>query len=141
VATLESENDARVEAARQRQLRLYKQWDRDVFQRIQEQVMRGVDSIDQRELERRLRRQSEEYVESINRNDGRVFLEPSDLRERQRIATAQRGGGGGGGGGGSGGRRVRYRSNDLVDPLKVRTMSLSFLFFYLLYSGSRRALS
>jgi hypothetical protein len=122
VATLESENDARVEAARQRQLRLYKQWDRDVFQRIQEQVMRGVDSIDQRELERRLRRQSEEYVESINRNDGRVFLEPSDLRERQRIATAQRGGGGGGGGG-SGGRRVRYRSNDLVDPLKVRTMS------------------
>jgi hypothetical protein len=140
VATLESENDARVEAARQRQLRLYKQWDRDVFQRIQEQVMRGVDSIDQRELERRLRRQSEEYVESINRNDGRVFLEPSDLRERQRIATAQRGGGGGGGGG-SGGRRVRYRSNDLVDPLKVRTMSLSFLFFYLLYSGSRRALS
>jgi hypothetical protein len=123
VATLESENDARVEAARQRQLRLYKQWDRDVFQRIQEQVMRGVDSIDQRELERRLRRQSEEYVESINRNDGRVFLEPSDLRERQRIATAQRGGGGGGGGGGSGGRRVRYRSNDLVDPLKVRTMS------------------
>jgi hypothetical protein len=112
-----------VEAARQRQLRLYKQWDRDVFQRIQEQVMRGVDSIDQRELERRLRRQSEEYVESINRNDGRVFLEPSDLRERQRIATAQRGGGGGGGGGGSGGRRVRYRSNDLVDPLKVRTMS------------------
>ena len=140
MATLESENDARVEAARQRQLRLYKQWDRDVFQRIQEQVMRGVDSIDQRELERRLRRQSEEYVESINRNDGRVFLEPSDLRERQRIATAQRGGGGGGGGG-SGGRRVRYRSNDLVDPLKVRTMSLSFLFFYLLYSGSRRALS
>ena len=127
MATLESENDARVEAARQRQLRLYKQWDRDVFQRIQEQVMRGVDSIDQRELERRLRRQSEEYVESINRNDGRVFLEPSDLRERQRIATAQRGGGGGGGGGGSGGRRVRYRSNDLVDPLKVRTMSLSFL--------------
>ena len=126
MATLESENDARVEAARQRQLRLYKQWDRDVFQRIQEQVMRGVDSIDQRELERRLRRQSEEYVESINRNDGRVFLEPSDLRERQRIATAQRGGGGGGGGG-SGGRRVRYRSNDLVDPLKVRTMSLSFL--------------
>ena len=123
MATLESENDARVEAARQRQLRLYKQWDRDVFQRIQEQVMRGVDSIDQRELERRLRRQSEEYVESINRNDGRVFLEPSDLRERQRIATAQRGGGGGGGGGGSGGRRVRYRSNDLVDPLKVRTMS------------------
>ena len=140
MATLESENDARVEAARQRQLRLYKQWDRDVFQRIQEQVMRGVDSIDQRELERRLRRQSEEYVESINRNDGRVFLEPSDLRERQRIATAQRGGGGGGGGG-SGGRRVRYRSNDLFDPLKVRTMSLSFLFFYLLYSGSRRALS
>ena len=128
MTTLESENDARVEAARQRQLRLYKQWDRDVFQRIQEQVMRGVDSIDQRELERRLRRQSEEYVESINRNDGRVFLEPSDLRERQRIATAQRGGGGGGGGGGgSGGRRVRYRSNDLVDPLKVRTMSLSFL--------------
>ena len=123
MATLESENDARVEAARQQQLRLYKQWDRDVFQRIQEQVMRGVDSIDQRELERRLRRQSEEYVESINRNDGRVFLEPSDLRERQRIATAQRGGGGGGGGGGSGGRRVRYRSNDLVDPLKVRTMS------------------
>ena len=122
MATLESENDARVEAARQQQLRLYKQWDRDVFQRIQEQVMRGVDSIDQRELERRLRRQSEEYVESINRNDGRVFLEPSDLRERQRIATAQRGGGGGGGGG-SGGRRVRYRSNDLVDPLKVRTMS------------------
>jgi hypothetical protein len=38
VATLEAENESRVEAAHQRQLRLHKKWDRDVFQRIQQQV-------------------------------------------------------------------------------------------------------
>ena len=38
VATLEAENESRPEAARQRRARLYKQWDRDVFQRIQQQV-------------------------------------------------------------------------------------------------------
>lgn len=114
VATLEAENDARVEAARQQQLRQYKKWDRDVFQRIQHQVMRDVDSIDQKELELRLRQQSEEYVESINRKDGWVFLEPSGHRERQRIEDAQRGRSGKGRRSGG----VRYRSNDLVDPLK-----------------------
>ncbi len=114
VATLEAENDAQVEAARQRQLRLYKKWDRDVFQRIQHQVMRDVDSIDAEDLEQRLRRQSEEYVESINRNDGWVFLEPSNHRERQRIEAAQRGRSGKGRRSGG----VRYRSSDLIDPLK-----------------------
>lgn len=79
------------------------------------QVMQGVDAIDQKELEHRLRRQSEEYVESISRKDGWVFLEPSDHRDRQRIAAAQRGTTGNGRRSGG----VRYRSNDLIDPLKV----------------------
>jgi len=83
--------------------------------------MQGVDAIDQKELENRLRRQSEEYVESINRKGGWVFLEPSDHRDRQRIAAAQRGTTGNGRRSGG----VRYRSNGLIDPLKVRCCAQS----------------
>jgi len=105
VAELESENDARVEAARQRQVKLYTQWDRDVFQKINEQVMRKVDDIEQRSLEKRLRGQSDEFVQQINRNGGYVFLEPTCHRERHRIDAAQR-------------SNVRYSSEGLIDPLK-----------------------
>ena len=85
------------------------------------QVMRSVDDIDQYELENRLRQQSEEYVDSINRKGGWVFLEPTEVRERQRIAAAHRGGKGKRGRSGG----VRYKSKDLVDPLKVSGIVIS----------------
>ena len=105
VAELESENAARVEAARHRQVKLCKQWDRNVFQKINDQVMRKVDDLDQRSLEKRLRSQSDEFVQQVNRNDGYVFLEPTSHRERHRIDAAQR-------------SNVRYSSDGLVDPMK-----------------------
>ena len=105
VAEINERMEAAVAAARQRQEHLHRKWERQVFGRIQEQVLAKVDAIDDRDMERRLRMQSEEFCAQVDRNGGRVYLEPSSLEERQTIDAAQA-------------AAVRYSSRGMVDPLK-----------------------
>ena len=52
---------------KQKQKKLYKEWERDVFNKIQEQVVEAVDSLDIFDLERRKLELYKEYMKAENR--------------------------------------------------------------------------
>lgn len=54
-------------AVHQKQRKLYQDWEREVFNKIQEQVVKKVDSLDIFELERRKMRLYKEFMNAENR--------------------------------------------------------------------------
>lgn len=59
--------DSQEELRKQKQKKLYKEWERDVFNKIQEQVIEAVDSLDIFDLERRKLELYKEYMKAENR--------------------------------------------------------------------------